>query len=226
MALTLHYHPLSSYCHKVLIGLYELDVPFTPAILNLMDPAERERFLEISPMGKMPALVDETRGETATESSIIIEYLDQHYPGARPLLPTDADACLMARKMDRVFDLYVMTPVQKIIGDGFRPEGGHDTIGVAEAHTTLKAAYGMLDRHFYGRTWAAGDRFSIADCAAAPALFYARTLEPFGEDNDLLAAYFERLCERPSFARVLTETRPWFHMYPRVDAVEARFLAD
>ena len=215
MALVLHAHPLSSYCHKVLIALYELGVPFEAPLLNLGDPAAREAFLRLWPVGKMPVLEDKARGATLPESSIIVEYLDRHYPGASPLIPRDADRALEVRLQDRFFDLYVHGPMQALTSDRLRPEDARDPYGVEQARAQLRKAYDLVEQRMAGRPWAAGEAFSLADCAAAPALFYADWREPFGPGRPHTAAYLQRLKQRPSYARVLAEAEPYFHMVPR-----------
>jgi len=212
MALTLHMHPLSSYCHKVLIALYELDVPFEPAFLNLGDEAERSAFHRLWPVGKMPVLEDQAAGLALPESSIIIDYVNTRFGG--PLIPEDPDAALEVRLQDRFFDLYVHTPMGVFTWDLLRPEGQRDPYGVNQARGLLLTAYDMIDRRMTGRDWAAGDAFSMADCAAAPALFYAEGRVPFG-DRPHLIAYLDRLKARPSYARVLKEAEPYFHMVPQ-----------
>lgn len=224
MTLTLYMHPLASYCHKVLIALYESGTSFEARIVDFGNAESTARFLDVWPVGKMPVLRDESRDRTVPESSVIIEYLDQHYPGASPMLPEDDQSRLDARLWDRLFDLYVHAPMQKIVADRLRPPGERDGHGVAEARATLATAYGMVERHMAERTWAAGESFSIADCAASPALFYAGILEPFPPANRNLAAYFERLLERPSYARTLAEARPYFDLFPFREAMPARFL--
>jgi glutathione S-transferase len=224
MNLTLFYHPLASFCHKVQIALHEAGTPFTPQIVDLMDPGEHARFLDLWPIGKMPVLHDAERGETVPETSIIIEYLDQHYPGTQRLLPQDRGTCLTARLWDRFFDLYVQEPMQKIVLDTFRPQGQKDTLGVAAAEQRLELAYSMIEQHMQGRTWVAGDAFSIADCAAAPALFYAGIIVPFGFNQTALRAYFERLLARPSFRRVIVEAQPYFDNFPFRARMPEHFL--
>jgi glutathione S-transferase len=223
MTQALHLHPLSSYCQKVLIAFYENGAAFEPRLVNLGDPADRKRYLDLWPLGKMPVLRDEARDVTLPESSLIIEYLDRHYPGAQPLIPADPEAALEARLWDRLCDLYIMTPMQKIVGDRIRPAGAQDPHGVADAQATLKTAYGIFEQSLTDRIWAGGDRFGIADCAAAPSLFFADTLVPFSATHRNLSAYFERLVSRPSFARVLGEAKPWLQYYPFQDRIPARF---
>jgi len=224
MALTLYYHPLASFCHKVLIALYESGTPFTAQIVNLMDRNERAGYLELWPVGKIPVLRDDRRDRTIPETSIMIEYLDQLYPGAQPLFPRGEAERLDARLWDRFYDCYVQVPMSKIVTDRLRAEGERDTRGVADARAALATAYGMIERQMASRTWAIGDTFSIADCAAAPALFYAGIVVPFAEDHPHVAAYFERLLERASFKRALDEARPYFPHFPYREAMPARFL--
>jgi glutathione S-transferase len=223
--LTLYYHPLASFCHKVLVALYENGTPFEARVVDLADQASSAEMLSFWPVGKIPVLRDGTRGETVPETSVIIEYLDRHYPGATPLLPGDGAAVLEARLWDRFFDLYVNTPMSKIVTDRLRPTGKGDEVGVEEAKATLEKAYGLLDRHMVGRLFAAGERFSLADCAAAPALFYADIVVPFADRYAKVAAYFERLLARASVARTLVEARPYFALFPLRDRIPARFVA-
>jgi glutathione S-transferase len=212
MTLTLHMHPLSSYCHKVLIALYELDAPFESAFLNLGDERERAAFLTLWPIGKMPVLEDKAAGLVLPETSIIIDYLNARFGGR--LIPSDAQAALEVRLQDRFFDLYVHTPMGVFTWDLLRPEGQRDPYGVQQARDVLLTAYDMIERRMADREWAAGDAFSMADCAAAPALFYAEGRVPFG-GRPQLKAYLERLKTRPSYARALKEAEPYFHMVPQ-----------
>lgn len=223
MSLVLHYHPLSSYCWKVLIGLYERGTPFEARMVNLGDPEAVAAYKALWPTGKIPLLQDEATGEVVPETSIQLEWLDGHAPGSGALLPGEAEARLEARLWDRLFDSYVMTPLQKIVGDRLRPEGGHDPHGVAEARATLSMAYDMIEARMAGRAWPAGERFGVADCAAAPALFYAGIVEPWGRARPNLDAYFERLLARPSVARAIEEARPWFKYFPYRDQLPERF---
>lgn len=224
MPLTLYFHPLASYCHKVLIALYENETPFRGEIVDLMDEAASADFLALWPVGKMPILRDEARGRIIPETSIIIEYLDRHFPGPAPLLPADPEGALQARLWDRFFDLYVSTPIQKIVTDRIRPQGRQDPQGVEDARAMLDRAYGMIERQMAERTWVTGDGFGLADCAAAPALFYAEAVHPFSRRFGKVAAYFDRLADRPSFGRVLDEARPYFDMFPFRENMPERFL--
>jgi len=207
--LTLHYHPLSSFCMKALVGLYELDIPFTKNIVDLMDPAQRAAFLALWPIGKFPVIRDEARGVTVPETTIILEYIDED----GRLLPSNRDQARDCRLRDRFFDLYVHTNMQKIVTDKLRPAGQNDAFGVEAAKAQLETAYDVADTWTREGPWAMGQAFTIADCAAAPALFYAQKVLPFGARKHL-TAYFARLEARPSFARVLDEAKPYFAMFP------------
>lgn len=215
MALILFYHPLASFCHKVLIALYENNTAFVPEVIRHDMPSDRAALLEAWPVGKMPVLRDEDRGKTIPESSLVIEYLDTHYPGAHALLPRTADEALQARLWDRFFDLYVQVPMQKHVADRLRPDDAQrDPYGVAEAAATLDTAYGMLEAHLESRQWILGDAFSMADCAAAPALFYAGVVHPFPENAVQIRRYFERLMARPSVRRTYEEAQPFIQYFP------------
>jgi len=215
MALTLHYHPLSSFCWKALIGLYENDTPFTARLVNLGESASRAAFLEVWALGKFPVLTDAARGQTVPETSVILDYLDLHYPGSVRFTPADRDAAWRTRLWDRFFDLYVQQPMQKIVSDRIRPtDADRDPLGVAQARAQLQTAYDVLETELSGRTWMPGQTFGLADCAALPGLFYADKVEPWGKDRPLVSAYFERLKTRPSVQRVLAEAEPFFHLFP------------
>jgi glutathione S-transferase len=211
MTLTFHGHPLSSYCWKALIALYDTGAPFEYETVNLGDPAARERFLALSPLGKMPALVD--GGLALSESAIVIEHLAGRFPEAG-LMPEDPSAALEVRYWDRMFDLYLHSPMQRLVGYKLRPEGQGDPYGVAQARAELRTFYDLAETRMAGRTWAVGDSFTLADCAAAPALHYADRIAPLGETWPNLAAYLGRLRARPSFARVLRDAEPYAHMFP------------
>jgi glutathione S-transferase len=215
MSLTLHFHPLSSFCHKVLIALYENGTPFTPNIVNLLDEGERAALRKLWPIGKFPVLRDDARDRVVPESSIIIEYLDQHYPGKTKFIPADADAARQMRLRDRYFDLHIHLPMQKIVGDRLRPADKKDAYGVDEARDLMGRALGALEGQMASRTWAMGDEFTMADCAAAPALFYADKVSPLAEKYANVAAYLGRLTQRPSYARALNEAEPYFKYFPK-----------
>jgi|SRR5687768_9856644 len=213
MSLKLYFHPLSSFCHKVLIALYETGTPFEPRTVDLFGEAAEYR--KIWPIGKIPVLRDEAKDRIIPEASIIIEYLAQHYPGKTQLFPADRDLCRHMRLRDRFYDLYVHVPMQKIVTDRLRPAGKNDPYGVEEARDLLKTSLGMIDQDMAGNRWAMGDDFTMADCAAAPALFYADWVAPFRDTHKNAAAYLDRLKERPSYARVLKEAEPYFAMVPK-----------
>jgi glutathione S-transferase len=181
--------------------------------VDLGDPASRDAFLAIWPVGRMPVLVDRAANRTIPESSIIIEYLDCHYPGATPLIPSEFDQALETRLQDRFFDLQVSESMQKIVIDRIRPKGQGDRHGVEAAKASLLTAYNLLDRQMATRTWAAGEAFTMADCSAAPALFYADWVVPITHAH--VRAYLDRLMNRPSFARVVEEARPYRGLFPR-----------
>jgi glutathione S-transferase len=208
----LYAHPFSSYCQKVLIAFYENGTPFEYRLLAVGDAQIAAEHAALWPIKKMPVLVDGDR--TLPEATIIIEYLGLHHPGPVRLIPADPRAALEVRFMDRFFDNYVMTPMQKIVFDRLRPEDSRDPAGVADAHTMLDTAYGWLEKTMNGRTWASGGEFSLADCAAAPSLFYADWVHPIGEAHANVRAYRQRLLARPSFARAVDEARPYRHYFP------------
>ena len=214
MSLQLYFHPLASFCHKPLIALYENGIAFEPIVVDLGDEASRAAFQAVWPMAKMPVLRDEARDRIVAESTIIIEYLDAHYPGRTRFLPADADRAWQARMWDRFYDHYVQEPMQKIVTDRLRPEGKNDLYGVEQAKGQLDQAYKIIEPEMSSKTWAMGDAFTLADCAAAPALFYANTVAPFADQQKNLRAYLERLMARPSFARVLAEAQPYFALFP------------
>lgn len=210
MALTLYAHPLSSYCQKALIALYELDLPFE---LKFLDSAKPEVFGELQrlwPFGKFPLLVDD--GLVIPEASLIIEHLDAR-TGAG-LLPSDPAVRMETRLMDRVFDNYVATPQQKTVSDLIREPGRRDTQGVEEAHALLEKSYAWLDGRLATRTWAAGEAFTLADCGAAPMLFYANWVHPIAPGFPTLAKYLKRLRGRTSVERAVEEARPYRHLVP------------
>ncbi|MFT3665119.1 glutathione S-transferase family protein [Piscinibacter sp.] len=222
-ALTLHYHPLSSYCHKVLIAIDVLGIEVEKRLLDPGDPGERADHLSLWPTGKIPLLMDGLR--PVPESSIMIEYLQRrHAAPGRTLIPDEPDAALDVRLWDRVFDLHVMTPMQALTADLLRPEDERDARSVARAREGLSSAYAFIDRHLEGRTWVSGGAFSMADCAAAPALFYAVTHVPLSPQHAHLTAYFERLMDHPSVALAVDQARPYFKFYPGRAGLARRFF--
>jgi glutathione S-transferase len=221
-ALTVYLHPLSSSCWKALIALYELNTPFRMELIAGR-PADNEKLRRLWPMAKMPLLHDAARGDVVPEASIVIEYLQQHYPAPTSLIPFDSSSQLEVRLWDRFFDLYVHTPMQKLVNDRLRPPGHQDPTGTADARATLTTAYGLLEERMRSRHWVTGDSFTMADCAALPALFYAAAPQPFSPSHPHLTRYFERLLTRPSVQRVIDGARPYFHLFPLREALDPRF---
>ena len=219
MALTLYYHPLASFCWKVLIALYENGTTFEKRVINLGDPADKAALEELWPFAKFPALRDPAHQRDVAETSIIIEYLDRFWAGPQPLIPTDWDDALEVRLWDRVFDNHVQGPMQQIVADRMR----NTRLDLTKERATLLTAYRMLDRHLASRTWVGRKMFSMADCAAAPALVYASTLEPIPGELGRLGEYFERLLKRASFQRVLEEAKPYFQFYPFAENIPPQF---
>ena len=211
MSLRLYAHPFSSYCQKALIALYENDTPFE--YRNLEDKAANKELTTLWPLKRFPVLVDD--GRTLMEASIIIEHLALAHPGPVKLIPASPDAALDVRLMDRFFDNYISTPQQRIVFDAIRPADSRDPYGTNEARAMLDTAYRWLDTTLAdGREWAVGEQFSMADCAAAPALFYANKVHPLTSALPHCRAYLERLEARASFSRVLREAQPFMSMFP------------
>jgi glutathione S-transferase len=211
--LILHEHPFAAYCWKPLIALYELGLPFERHVVT--DEASRRALAEIWPLAKIPVLVDETAGMMLPESTTIIEYLDGLAVDGRGLVPADAGAALQVRLWDRFHDQYIANPMQKIVGDNLRPEGCEDPEGVAEARRVLDTAYPVLDAQLARGAWTAGAAFTLADCAAAPALFYARVVHRWDEEaQPNITRYYRELVHRPSVARVIEEARPFRELFP------------
>ncbi len=210
MALKLYAHPFSSYCQKVLTALYENGTPFE--YRKLEDPAAMAELAQLWPMRKMPVLVDD--GRTVVEASVIIEHLQVRHPGRVKLIPEAPAAALEVRFMDRFFDNYLAAPQQKFVFDRLRPQASRDPVGVEEARRALVTAYEWLDGTMAEREWAAGDEFSLADCAAAPFLFYADWTHAIDARFGDVHAYRRRLLARPSFARAVEEARPYRGLFP------------
>ena len=224
MTLILHIHPLASFCHKVLIALYEARTPFETRIVDFSDPGSAAALFAKWPVGKIPVLEDRERNRIVPESTVIIDYLQRHYPGDVALLPSDPDLLEQVRLWDRFYDLYVSLPMQKIVLDRIRPEGSKDPFGVTEARSTLDDAYGMIESQMQAHAWAAGDDFTLADCAALPALFFASVVHPLAAQYPLTEQYLDRLLSRESVRRVINEAQPYFEMFPYRDAMPSRYL--
>jgi glutathione S-transferase len=214
MALTLYLQPLASFCHKVLIALYENAIPFAPQVVDLGNPVERDEFKKIWPFAKFPVLRDAARGRTVPESTTIIEYLAQHYPGPSKLIPDDPELAAQARAGDRFYDLNLHLPMQKVVGDKLRPADRHDPVGVEEAWRQMRTALRIADNEMATRRWAIGEHFSMADCAAGPPLFFTNLMLPLADEFPHVSAYLDRLKKRPSLARVLAEAQPYLSMFP------------
>jgi glutathione S-transferase len=212
MSLVLFAHPFASYCQKALIALYENATPFTYRLLDKADPSTFAEFESLWPVKRFPLLLDE--GRAVAEATIIIEHLDLRYPGHVRLIPEDRAIALEVRFLDRFFDNYVHTPMQAIVADALRDRGDRSPKTVADARAALDVAYGWLDRHLAEREWANGGDFTLADCAAGPALFYADWTHPIGERFPNVRAYRARLNARASFARALDEARPFRPFFP------------
>lgn len=205
-------HPFASFYWKVLIALYERNVPFEFLMVDPEHPEHGEAVRRLAPTGQFPVLVDGDR--TVIESAAIIEYLDLCHGDAPPMVPSDRREAIEARQMDGVFDDYVMAPLQRAVANVLREEAKHDPHVEGEVKMALDRSYAWLERWMAGREWAANGRFGIADCAAAPALFYAHWGFPIPDRLAELRAYRARLLARPSIARVVDEARPWRHYFP------------
>jgi glutathione S-transferase len=208
--LTLYGHPISSYTWKVLTALYENGTPFESVTVDQNSYAD---FIAKWPMGKFPILLDSDRKRMVTETSVIIEYLDTYYPGRTRFIPKDIDSALEVRRWDRVFD-HLNTTMSKVVVDNIRPEGQRDPYGVDEAKRIVHGIYTVIETQLGDRDFAVGDVFTMADCAAAPALWYSTRNVPLDGAYPRIAAYLERLKARPAFARAVKESEPLFHMYP------------
>lgn len=206
--LTLYGHPISSYTWKVLAALYENDTPFAFVTVDQNTYAD---FIAKWPMGKFPILLD--RGRMITETSVIVEYLDAYYPGRTRLVPKDFDTALEVRRWDRVFD-HLNTTMSKIVVDNIRPEGQRDPYGVEEAKRIIGGIYTVIETQLGDRAFIVGDALTLADCSAAPSLWYAARNAPLDGAFPRIAAYLERLKAWPAFARAVKESEPLFHLYP------------
>lgn len=214
MSLTLYMHPLSSFCHKVLIALYENATPFTPHPVDLANPAEREAFKRVWPIGKFPVLQDAKRNRVVPESTMIIEYLARHYPGVSALIPHDEELAWQVRAMDRLCDLHLHDPMQRVVADKLRPVGHKDPLGVEQAWERIRTTLQLLEQDVGDKQWWVGEQFTMAECAAAPPLFFIDKMKPLGADYPRLHAYLRRLQQRACYARVLDEAEPYMAWFP------------
>jgi glutathione S-transferase len=210
MSLTLYAHPFSSYCQKVLVALYENDVPFDYQTLE--DPSAMAALKARWPFARFPVLVDD--GRTVVESTIIIEHLMLKHGGRVRWLPDDPLEALEVRFLDRFFDNDVMTAMQKPVFEALKKDNARKDEAMAQARQVLDMAYGWLEQKLQGRTWAAGETMSLADCAAAPSLFYADWVHPIADTFPTLRAYRSRLLAWPAFARAVNEARPYRSYFP------------
>ncbi|HEY0147780.1 MAG TPA: glutathione S-transferase family protein [Allosphingosinicella sp.] len=209
--LALYGHPFSSYTQKVLIALFENGTPFEFRCV-WPDPEHRAEWLRRWPIAKFPVLADGAR--TVAETSIIIEYLQLNHPGPVRLLPADPAAALEVRFLDRFFDLHVMNAMQHAVDGALTGDPVKRADGMTAAVAKLERSYAWLETELAGRQWAAGADFTMADCAAAPSLFYADWTHPIGEAYPVLTAYRARLLARPSFARAVDEAREFRPLFP------------
>lgn len=212
MTIELYGHPFASFVWKPLIALYERAVPFTFRMVDPDHPENSARIRELSPTGQFPALVE---GETElTQSNAIIEYLDLYHSDAPPMIPQEPRDALKVRMLTDVFDDYIHVPLQRIVGNALRPREARDPLTVEDATSQMERCYAWLEPRLTGRQWAAGARFTLADCAAAPALFYGDWVHPIKADYPALVAYRARLLARASVARVVDEARPYRAFFP------------
>jgi glutathione S-transferase len=202
-------HPFSSYTQKVLIALWADGTDFDYRMIE--DPANAEELRRHSPYGLFPLLIDD--GRPVLESSTIIEHLHAHHRGPNDWIP-DGETGRRVRLLDRFFDLYVMSNLQKPVADKLRPEGNNDPFGVQKARGDLHKAYDWLEANLGDGPWAVGEQFTMADCAAAPSLFYADWIEEIGDARPRLKAYRTRLLAHPAVSRAVEEGRPYRHYFP------------
>jgi len=214
MAMKLYYNPISTYSQKVLIAFYEKGIEFEPNIVNLMDPDDLAKYREVYPMGKIPCLVLDD-GHLIPESSIIIEYIDGM--GEPRLIEGDSEQTRKIRFKDRMFDLYLDDPVVTLLFQDMKPEDQRDPEQIKTAHFRIDTMYGFMEGEFGKQSFANGEQFTMADCAAAPALFYAEQTAPFAEYKNI-SAYWERLKQRPSIQRTHEEARPVLEAFMNKDA--------
>lgn len=202
----LYYHPLSTYCQKVLIAIYEKSIEFTPELVSLMDDAEREAYRKIYPLGKIPFVVLDD-GHWLPESSIIVEYLDTHFSGGPKLIPDDPEASRQVRFKDRMYDLYLNDSIASLVFESWKPESQRNQELIERSRFRIGVMYDFMESNLKNQTWTNGEAFTLGDCAAAPPLFYAQKMAPF-DDRANIVAYWQRLQERPSIRRVMDEVTP------------------
>ncbi len=211
MSLEFFGHPFSSYTQKVLIALYADGTPFEYRMLDQEHPENFEELKRHSPFGLFPLLLDD--GRPVIETTCIIEHCQAHHPGPNRWIPS-GDLGRHVRLLDRFFDLHVMNNMQVPVFDALRPDGAHDEYGVTRAREKLHIAYDWLEANLDAGTWAAGEQFTLADCAAAPSLFYADWVEEIGPERPKLRDYRARLLAHPVVARAVDEGRPYRSFFP------------
>lgn len=214
MSLTLYYHPLASFCYKPLIALYEAGIDFEPVVVDLGEERSREAFWQVWPFRKFPVLVDAASGDTVGESATVVEYLERFSPSGSSMLAGDPRNAWRARMWDRIFDDELHLPMQRIVLDSLRPDGAHDEFGNTQAIGQIERTYGILEDRLPAEGWMVDGAFGLAECSAAPALFWANTVHPLGDRYPVVKGYLQRVKDRPSVARVLSEAAPYFHMFP------------
>lgn len=203
----LYYHPLSTYSQKVVMALHEKQMPFEPHIVNMLEEAERKKYREIYPLGKIPLLILDD-GHMIPESTIIVEYADMTSDKGPRLIPSDPQSARQVRFFDRMLDLYLNDSVANLIFEGWKPEAERDQALIDRCQERIGIMYDYLDKHLGGKTWLKEESFSMADCAAAPPLFYAQQTAPFA-DRPNISAYFERVQTRESYRKVIEEAAPY-----------------
>nr|WP_283938307.1 glutathione S-transferase family protein [Sphingomonas brevis] len=209
--MTLYGHPFSSYCWKVQIPLDADGTPYTYKNIDPSNPGVMDELRSLWPIGKFPVLVDD--GRLIAETSCIIEYLQTHHPGPNVWIPDGEDG-LRVRFLDRFFDLHIQGNMQPSVNHALRPEGCGDSYGAEKGLKALRIAYDWLEENLPDSEWAAGDRFTLADCAAAPALFYADWVDEIGDGRPRLKAYRARLLAHPAVSKSVEGARPYRPYFP------------
>lgn len=214
MTLQLYFHPFASFCQKALIAFHEKQVSFEPHPVDLGDADSRAEFYALWPIGRFPFVRDTATGRRHGESSIIVEYVDGLSDTGPRLIPGEPEHALAVREWDRLLDNYVHIQMQKIVGDRLRAEGRRDPQGVEDARALIETAFGVIERALDGDAWLTGKEFTLADCAAAPPLFYVEKVIGFRNRYPKLSAYFGRLLDRPSVRQVIEDARHFRHFFP------------
>lgn len=211
MSLELYVHPFSSYSWKALIPMWADGTAFEYKKVGGDEPDATARLAELWPFAKFPVLVDD--GQVIPEATCIIEHLQARHPGPNIWIP-EGDLGRRVRFLDRFFDLYVQGNMQPSVNHALRPEGMGDAYGAERGLKNLRIAYDWLEANLTDGPWAAGETFTLADCAAAPALFYADWIEEIGGERPRLQGYRARLLAHPQVARAIDEARPFRPYFP------------